>query len=59
MTDLHGLMSKLNIMTWMIYRIRECREDHMKQLTEQGDVVLSDGEDERYLSGRCNQGTPH
>jgi hypothetical protein len=47
MKVLHGLMSRPNITTSMIYRILECREDHTKQLTEQGDVVLSDGEDER------------
>jgi len=47
MKVLHGLMSRPNITTLMIYRILECREDHTKQLTEQGDVVLSDGEDER------------
>jgi hypothetical protein len=41
-----GLMSQLNITTSMIYRILECREDHTKQLTVYGDVVLSDGEEE-------------
>jgi len=47
MKVLRGLMSRPNITTSMIYPILECREDHTKQLTEQGDVVLSDGEDER------------
>jgi hypothetical protein len=42
----------------MIYRILECREDHTKQLTEQGDSVPSDGQDERQLSWHCNQSTP-
>jgi hypothetical protein len=47
MRVLHGLMSRPNITTAMIYRILECREDHTKQLTEYGDVVPSDdGEDE-------------
>jgi len=44
---LPGLMSWPNIMTSMIYWILEVWKDHTKQLTEQGDVVLSDGEDER------------
>jgi len=44
---LHGLMSRPNITTSMIYRILDCREDHTKQLTEQGDFVLLDGEDQR------------
>jgi len=44
---LHGLMSRPNITTSMIYCILECREDDTKQLTEYGDVVPSDdGEDE-------------
>jgi hypothetical protein len=47
MKVLHGLMSRPNIMTSMIYRILECRKDHTKQLTEHRDVVLSDAEDER------------
>jgi hypothetical protein len=42
----NGLMNRLNITMTMIYRIQECRQDHMKQLTKQGDFVLSDGEDE-------------
>jgi hypothetical protein len=46
MRVLHGLMSRPNITTWMIYRILECQEDHTKQLTEYIDCVLSDGEDE-------------
>jgi hypothetical protein len=49
---LHGLMNQLNIMTTMIYLIVECRQDHTKSLTEHGDFVLSDGEDERLLSGQ-------
>jgi len=47
MKVLHGLMSRQNIMTSMIYRILEYREDHTKQLTEYGDVVPSGGQDER------------
>jgi len=47
MKVLHSLTSRLNITTSMIYQILECREDHTKQLTEQGDFVPSDGEDER------------
>ena len=43
---LHGLMNRPNIMTTMIYWILECRHDHTKGLTEQGDFVPSDGEDE-------------
>jgi len=43
----HCLMSRPNITSSMIYRIDECREDHKMQPTDQGDVVLSDGEDER------------
>jgi hypothetical protein len=42
MRVLHGLMSQPNITTSMIYRILECREDYMTQLTEYGDVVPSD-----------------
>jgi len=51
MRVLHGLISRQNIMTSKIYWILECREDHTKQLMEQGDVVPSYGEDERELSG--------
>jgi len=47
MKVLHGLRSRPNITTSMIYRILECREDHTKQPTEEGDVVLSDGEDKQ------------
>jgi hypothetical protein len=47
MRGLHGLMNRPNITTTMIYRILECRQDHTKRLTEQGDFVPSDGEDER------------
>jgi len=43
---LHGLMNRPNITTMMIYRILECRQDHMKRLEEQGDFMPSDGEDE-------------
>jgi hypothetical protein len=31
----------------MIYRNLECRQDHMERVTEHGDFVPSDGEDER------------
>jgi hypothetical protein len=44
---LHGLMNRPNITTTTIYRILECRRDHTKWLTECGDFVPSDGEDER------------
>jgi len=47
MRVLHGLMNRPNITTTMIYQILEYRQDHTKRLTEQGDFVLSDGEDER------------
>jgi len=47
MRVLHGLMSWPNITTSMIYRILECRKEHTKGLTEQGDVVPSDGKDVR------------
>jgi hypothetical protein len=30
----------------------------MKPLTQHGDFLLSDGEDERWWSGQWNQGTP-
>ena len=30
----------------MIYRILECWQEHTKQLTEHGDFLLSDGDDE-------------
>jgi len=46
MKVLHDLMSHPNIMTSMIYRMLECREDQTKQLPEQGDVLPSDGQDE-------------
>jgi hypothetical protein len=42
----HGLMSRLNITTSIIYRIQECHEDHTKLLMEERDVVLSHGKDE-------------
>jgi hypothetical protein len=47
MRVLHGLMNRPNITTTMIYRILECRQDHTERLTEHGDFVPSDGEDER------------
>jgi len=46
MRVLHGLMNRPNITTTMIYGILECRQDPTKRLTEQGDFVPSDGEDE-------------
>jgi hypothetical protein len=42
MRVLHGLMSRPNITTSMIYRILEAREDHTKRLTENGDTLQSD-----------------
>jgi len=47
MRVLHGLMNRPNITTKMIYWILEFRQDHTKRLTEHGDFVPSDGEDER------------
>jgi len=47
MRVLHGLMNRPIIMTTMIYRILECRQDHTNRLMEHEDFVLSDGEDER------------
>ena len=46
MRVLHSLMNRPNITTTMIYRILECYQDHTMRLTEQGDFVPSDGEDE-------------
>jgi len=46
MRVLHGLMNRPNITMTMIYRILECRQDHTKRLTDHGDFVPSDGEDE-------------
>jgi len=43
----HGLMSRPNIRTSMIYRIQKCRKDYTKQPTDYWDVVPSDGEDKR------------
>jgi len=43
---LRGLMSRPNITTSMIYQVLEYCKDHIKQLTEQRDVLPSDGEDE-------------
>jgi len=42
MNVLHGLMSRPNIMTSMIYRILEAREDHTLQLIDNGDTLQSD-----------------
>ena len=42
MRVLHSLMSQPNIEMSMIYQILEAREDHKKQLTETGDMLLSD-----------------
>jgi len=42
MRFLHGMMSRPNIMTTMIYRILESREDHSMRLTENGDTLQSD-----------------
>jgi len=46
MIVLHGLMSRSNMTTAMIYCVLECPEDQMKQCTEHADFVPSDGEDE-------------
>jgi len=46
MRVLHGLMSRLNITTSMIYHLLQSREDHTKLLTEHGDIMPSDGENE-------------
>jgi hypothetical protein len=44
---LHGLVSRPNITTSMIYHILDSQEDHTKQLTAYGNVLPSDdGEDE-------------
>jgi len=42
MRVLHGLMSRPNITTAMVYRILEAREDYTQQLTENGDTLPSD-----------------
>jgi len=42
MRVLHGLMSRPNIRTSMIYRILETNEDHTKWVTENGDKLQSD-----------------
>jgi len=47
MRVLPGLMSRPNITTTMIHRILGCWLDHMKQLTEHGDFVPSDGGNEQ------------
>ena len=58
MRVLHGLISHQDIMTSMIDRILEYLQHHMKLLTEQGDMVPSNGEDTRLSSGQWNRGTP-
>jgi len=58
MKVLHGLMRWPNITTLMINRILQSQDDLMKQLMEQGDVMLSDGEDAQLLSEQCNQDVP-
>jgi hypothetical protein len=47
MIVLQGLMNQPNITTTMINRILECRQYHTKRLMEHGDLVPSEGEDER------------
>jgi hypothetical protein len=47
MRVLHGLMNWPNITRTMIFQILECRQDHTKRLTQHGDFVPSDDEDER------------
>jgi hypothetical protein len=47
MIVLQGLMNQPNITTTMINRILECRQDHTKRLMEHGDLLPSEGEDER------------
>ena len=42
LTVLHGLMSRPNIMTSMMYWILDPCEDHTKRLTENGDTLQSD-----------------
>jgi hypothetical protein len=42
MRVLHGMMSRPNIMTLMIYCILVSREDHKMLLTENGDTLQSD-----------------
>jgi hypothetical protein len=43
----NGQMSQPNITTLMLYRCLECCEDYWKQLIAKGNVVPSDGKDER------------
>jgi len=43
---LHGLMSRPNIMTSMIYCMLKCRADHTTRLGEYGEVVPPDREDQ-------------
>ena len=42
MRVLHGLMSRPDIMTLMLYWIFEAREGQLKWLTENGDMLQSD-----------------
>ena len=46
MRVLHGLMNRPNITRTMIYQVLEYCQDNMKRITEHGDFVSSDGEDE-------------
>jgi hypothetical protein len=46
MRVLLGLMNRPSITTSMTHRMLECREDHMKEHMESGNVIPSDGEDE-------------
>jgi hypothetical protein len=55
---LHGLMNRWSIMMTMLYRVLDCRQDQTKPPMEQGDFLLSDGEDEQSWSGQWNEGTP-
>jgi len=57
MRVLNGLMSWQNIMTTMLYRILESREDHKKPLTENGDTMQSD-EPSSQIVRMIHQGTP-
>jgi hypothetical protein len=42
-----GLISRPNIMAWMIYHIQQCQMDNSNQHIEYGDMLLSDdGDDE-------------
>jgi len=57
MRVLHGLMSRLTIMTTMIYRNLESRKEHTNRLTENGDTLQSD-EPSSEIVRTINQGTP-